>query len=124
MEGEEDMPDLLTMDECREIEEEFGEGELPVLIKEVEGEPWREEGLHVEVRVEEEEDGLEEVEEIELGWGEALEGDLEMAGGVFGELCEAVAMVELEKREEMEDDLLTGWMLPGAGSPDSCSSPF
>ena len=26
MEGEEDMPDLLTMDECREIEEEFGEG--------------------------------------------------------------------------------------------------
>ena len=97
---------------------------MPVLIKEVEGEPWREEGLHVEVRVEEEEDGLEEVEEIELGWEEALEGDLEMAGEVFGELCEAVAMVELEKREEMEDDLLTGWMLPGAGSPDSCSSPF
>ena len=50
-----------------------------------------------------------------------------MAGGVFGELCEAAAMVELEKwgeKEEMDGDLLTGWVLPGAGSSDSCSSPF
>ena len=116
LEEVEDMPDLLAVEEGREIEEECGEVELPVLLKEVEDEPCKEE-----------EYGLGEVGEFELGWEKALVGDLEMAGGVFGELCEAVAMVELEKWEEkgeMGDDLLTGWVLPGEGSPDGCSSPF
>ena len=77
----------------------------------------------MEVDVEEEEDELGEAEEIELGWEEAMEGDLDMAGGAFGELCMGVAEVVLEEWEECED-LLTGWELPGLGSPDCGSSPF
>ena len=125
MDGEEGMPELLSVEELKEIEEEFGEAELPVLLREVEGEPWREVELLEEVRVEDEECGLGEVEEIELGWEEVLAGDLKMTSGAFGELCEAVALVELEKCREMEEeDLLTGWVLPGAGSPDCCPSLF
>ena len=120
LEEVEDMPELVAMEECREIEAEFEEVELPVLMKEVEGETCGEGELRVEVRLEEEEEGLGEVEEIELRWEEALAGDLEMAGGVFGELCEAVATVELEewvRKEKRDDDLLTGWVLSGAGGP-------
>ena len=126
MEGGEEMPELLTMDEFREIEEEFEEGELPVLVREVEREA-REEESQVEVRMEEEKDGLGVLEEFELGWEEVEGKDSAMTEGVFGQLCEAVAMVEIGKWEEMEgmvDDLLTGWVLPEAGSPNGRSSPF
>ena len=125
MDGEEGMPELLSVEELKEIEEEFGEAELPALLREVEGEPWREVELLEEVRVEDEECGLGEVEEIELGWEEVLAGDLKMTSGAFEELCEAVALVELEECREMEEeDLLTGLVLPGAGSPDCCPSLF
>ena len=119
---EENMPALLSEEEFGEIETEHGE-DLPVLTREVEGAVQGKETLDVEVNVEEEEDELGEAEEIELGWEEAMEGDLDMAGGAFGELCVRVAEVVLE--EWVDDaDLLTGWELPGMGNPDNGSSPF
>ena len=127
LEEMDDMPDLVVVADCKEIEREFEEMELPVLMKEMEGEMYGKEELRVKVRLEleQEECGLGEMEEIELGWEEASEGDLDMAGGRFGELCEAVAMVELEGwkgKGEMGDDLLTGWVLPVVGNPDGHSS--
>ena len=123
---EENMPDLLEVEEGIEFGEDREQGELPILSKEGEGQDG-EGKLGVKGAEVEEESELGEMAEIELGWEEAWEGDLEMAGGAFGALCEAVAMVELEElseKGEIEDDLLTGWELPEVGIPDGCSSPF